>query len=361
MSEARPQWPDPLAFLGPLAEGIDGIEQLERVRRGTHVHQATPRPPVGLTPHQVIHRQDKLALRYYAPSGEQAALPVVLVPSLINRAWILDLEPERSLVRGLSEQGHATYLVDWGVPGPEDADEDVGYVLEELLHRAVRRACRHAGTQQAIVFGYCMGGTLAAMYTALHPERVAGLACLATPVDFDKGGRFRDFVDAHIFEPAALDRGLVPVDLMKPAFKLLDPMGHWNKFIALDHAAANPRTLHRALVRERWLEENVPVSGAFAREFIERAYQHNALVNGGWQLRGRDVALQHITCPVLVTPCARDFIAPTEACLPLAELVGSDDITVEVLQAGHIGAVVGGYGPKVYYPLLDQWFRGVAA
>ncbi|MFN7144189.1 MAG: hypothetical protein ACK4YP_10455, partial [Myxococcota bacterium] len=133
--------PDPLTA---FVDGVPGLEQAARVRRGAQILATTPRPPVGRTPHAVIHAQDKLVVRYYAPKGEARATPVVFVPSLINRAWILDLEPGRSLVEALSGMGHPTYLVDWGEPGPEDAEEDVGYVLLELLHRSMDRVCRHA-------------------------------------------------------------------------------------------------------------------------------------------------------------------------------------------------------------------------
>ncbi|MFT5454505.1 MAG: polyhydroxyalkanoate synthase, partial [Myxococcota bacterium] len=261
-----------------LTAPIAGLHTVQRIRRGAWVHATTPRPPVGLTPHSVVHRHDKLTVRHYpaAPSTDRL-LPVVLVPSLINKAYILDLEPGRSLVEWLSAKGHPVYLVDWGTPGDEDADEDVGYVLLELLHRSITRACRHAGTQQCVLFGYCMGGTLAAMYTALRPRHVASLVVLNAPFKFSEGGRFRQLADpAHLDAEAAIrDDALLSVEVMKPAFKLLDPMGNWTKFLGVEAAADDPRRLAQVLARERWLEENVPLTGAFAREFITCAYQQD--------------------------------------------------------------------------------------
>jgi polyhydroxyalkanoate synthase len=348
---------DPLAGLEVAFAGIGGVEQAAKVRRGMWLHATLPRPPLGQTPHEVIHRQDKLAVRFYAPAVDQGLLPVVVVPSLINRASICDLEADRSLVGALSQLGHPVYLVDWGVPGPENAEADVEQVLLRLLHRSVFRASHHAGHARVHLLGYCQGGTLAAMYTALRPELVAGLACLATPVDFREGGRFGDFANAATPASAIGPDGLVDLDVMATAFKLLDPMGNWHKYIALEEASRHPRRLARTLARERWLEENVPLPGAFAREFVEATYRNNSLMKGEWVVGSETVDLTSITAPVLVTPCARDFIAPPAACAPLADLVGSDDVTLEVLEAGHIGCVVGGFAPKVYYPLLDRWFR----
>lgn len=337
-------------------------DPFSRIQRGAVVHALSPRPPVGLTPHAVVHRHDKLKLRYYPPAAPARRTPVVLVPSMINRAYILDLEPDRSLVRALSAAGHPTYLVDWGTPGPEDAQEDVGYVVEELLHRGIDRACRHAGAERALVLGYCQGGTLAAVWAALHPERCAGLVALNAPVKFAEAGRFRDFVDPATFsvEDAIAADGLVPVEVMKPAFQLLDPVGNWTKFLSVDEAAADPRRLARVMARERWLEENVPMPGAFAREFIRACYQEDRLIAGTWTLRGRRVDLRAIVCPVLVVMCERDFISPAAACAPLAEAVGSADVESRVLACGHIGVVVGAEGPKTFYPLLDRWFRRIA-
>lgn len=347
--------PDPLKAFGQAWLPIDGLSQIERVRRGVHVHNTAPRPELGQTPFEVVHQHDKLQLKYYAPSGETHRAPVVLVPSMINRASILDLEPGRSVVAGLAELGHPVYLVDWGVPEAEDAQEDVAYVLLELLQRSIDRACRHAGHPKALVLGYCMGGTLAAMLTALRPQRIAGLCVLNAPFDFEKAGRFKELVDHLDVQRSISSDGLVPVEVMKPAFKLLDPMGNWSKYLAIEAASHDPERLRRVMTRERWLEENVPLPGAFAQEFIAKGYQQNALMQGTWEIRGERIDLSAIAIPVLVCSSERDFIAPAPAVEAISELI--PHARVERLKTGHIGVVVGGFGPKVFYPLLDRWFR----
>jgi len=341
--------------------GLGALDKVERIRRGMWVHATSPRPDVGLTPHTVVHQHDKLVVRHYAAAPaegvERHGTPVVIVPSMINRAYIVDLEPGRSLVEGLAQLGHDVYLIDWGVPAEEDADEDVGYVLLTLLHRSIRRIVRHARSPSVHLFGYCMGGTLVAMYAALRQQYLASITTLAAPIEFAKGGRFRDFV-----APLDVDRtlgpdGLVPVEVMKPAFQMLDPMGNWSKYEGVEKASHDEQTLRRVMVRERWLEENVPMAGAFAREFIREAYQNDRLLDGSWVIRGEAVDLGNIACPTMVVACARDFITPPEAALPLSELVGASSVRTEVLKTGHIGVVVGSMGPRVFYPLLDTWFR----
>ena len=351
--------PDPFGLLDALGAPVWGAMPASRVRRGLWVHSTTPRPPVGLTPYEVVFRQNKLELKHYPAQGaRRSRVPLVVVPSLINRAYICDLEPDRSLVGGLAALGHPVYLVDWGVPGPEDSEVGVGEVLV-MLCRSIDRACRHAGAAKANVFGYCQGGTLAAMSAALDGERVGALVTLNAPVKFSEGGRFRTFVEpGHLnLDDLVGADGLVSAELMGMAFKLLDPMGNWNKFIPIADAEADPVALRRTLARERWLEDNVPMSGAFARQFIGNAYQQDRLVEGTWEIDGRRVRLQDIRAPLGVVVCRRDAISPAAACRPLHALAGSADKELIELDAGHIGVVVGGIGPKMFYPLLDAWFR----
>jgi polyhydroxyalkanoate synthase len=351
---------DPVAPFGALLLDIGGLSHGERIRRGMVVHATTPRPPVGTTPNTVVHRQNKLRLRHYAAtSTARSPTPVVLVPSLINRATICDLEPDRSLVRGLAQLGHDVYLVDWGIPGEEDATDDVAHVVLDLLHRAVDRACRHAGSPDCFLLGYCQGGTLSAVYTALRPRRVRGLAVFNAPVDFSQGGRFATFTDPEAVDLDALidENRLLSGEIMGAAFRMLDPVGSVTKFEAIDQCAEEPKRLARTLARERWLEENVPMPGTFAKEFIRATYQDNRLMDGSWTIGGERVDLSTIRCPLLVCAAARDFISPAASVLPLASLTSSPDVTAETLQTGHIGVIVGSFGPRVFYPLLDRWFR----
>ena len=348
--------PDPFGLLDALLEPLEGTRQLAAIRRGLWIHQTAPRPPVGLTPHAIIHRQNKLVVRYYAPKTPAFRTPVVVVPSLINRAYICDLEPDRSLVGGLAALGHPTYLIDWGEPGPEDSGQGVTPTLL-MLRRSMDRIARHAQAPRVHLFGYCQGGTLAVMAAARWPAPVASLSVLNAPVLFAEGGRFRRFVEGC--DPATLEDpdGLVPVALMGVAFKLLDPMGNWTKYAGIDAAAKDPTSLRRALARERWLEENVPAPGAFVREFIRLGYQEDRLIAGTWEVDGQPVRLGDIRAPLHCVVCQRDAISPAAACKPLYDAVGSADKTLSDLEAGHIGVVVGGMGPKVFYPLLHRWFE----
>ncbi len=130
-------------------------------------------PPVGQTPHTVVHRENKWRLLRFAPSERRYATPILMVPSLINRWYVLDLMPGRSLTEWLVEQGHEVYVIDWGTPGPEDRFLRFDDIVGRYLGRALRKTCNEARSNRAHVLGYCMGGTLAAIRAAVHPEHIA--------------------------------------------------------------------------------------------------------------------------------------------------------------------------------------------
>ncbi len=350
-SSPLPAWP-----LDPALAAL-GLGPAAKIRRGMQILATAPRPPVALTASEVVFSQGRVDLRYYAPRRVRHA-PVVLVPSLINRAFILDLEPGRSLVEALSAAGYPTYLVDWGVPTIADCGQGLDEVVG-MLRRSIDRASRHARAPRAHLLGYCMGGTIATLLAARFPERVASLVALNAPARFSAGGRFADFVRQLDVDAAFDAEGLVPVETMKPAFQMLDPVGNVSKYLGIEAASHEPAKLARVLVRERWLEENVPLPGAFARDFIRDGYQRDALLHRRWIVHGRVAVVQDIRAPALVVACKKDFITPPAAALPLAEAIpGARAATLDV---GHIGVVVGTEGPRQFYPLLDQFWSGVEA
>ena len=141
-------------------------------------------PEVGQTPHAVVWRENKWSLLKFSPPLRRFATPILMVPSLINRWYVLDLGRGRSFIEWLVAQGHEVYCIDWGTPGDEDRYltwDDIG---GRYIGRAVRVAARESGSTDVHVLGYCLGGTLAAAYVAAFPEQVKSLLAHAAPIDF---------------------------------------------------------------------------------------------------------------------------------------------------------------------------------
>ncbi|MDQ3296783.1 MAG: alpha/beta fold hydrolase, partial [Myxococcota bacterium] len=189
----------------------------------------TPRPqapPLAQTPRDELTLEGGARLYHFrgaASVTRPIAQPILLVPSLINRWYVLDLRPGASLVEALVGAGFDVWLLDWGVPEAEDRYLDWDAVLRRL-GRAARRVLREIGQPRLGVLGYCMGGTLATIFATQHPDLLTALVTLAAPIDFARGGMLRRMVDPQWFDADAVaDAGNVAPSQMQAGFTALRP------------------------------------------------------------------------------------------------------------------------------------------
>lgn len=319
-----------------------------------------PAPVVGATPADVVHREARWRLlRYRArPAGVGFHTPVLLVPSLINRHYVLDLQPGKSFVEWLVARGHDVFAIDWGTPEDEDRFATFDDVADTWLGRAVRRTCALAGAERAHLLGYCLGGTLVVAHAAVHPERVASIVALAAPVSFHDEGLLSLWTRSASFDVGAVVDALgnVPPWLMQPAFHMLRPtLGLW-KAVHLVDRAWDDQYLDGFLALERWGNDNVAFPGEAYRRYVEELYRHDALARGTFSLGGRPVRLERITCPTLAVTFEHDNIVPWRSAAVLLDLVGAADKQRIHLPGGHVGAVVSRKAAETLWPALSGWW-----
>src|SRR3954468_13523068 len=133
----------------------------------------------GQTPKEVVWTKNKARLYRYEPSAEKKhPVPILMVYALINRPYVLDLLPGNSFIEYLVGKGFDVYLLDWGIPGDEDKDMDLENYILDYLPRAVKKVLRTSGVEELTLLGYCMGGTMSAIYASLFPEHVKNLILL---------------------------------------------------------------------------------------------------------------------------------------------------------------------------------------
>lgn len=320
-----------------------------------------PRPPVGTTPHDVVWRENKWRLLRYTPRPEGLAFrsPVLLVPSLINRHYVLDLLPHKSLVGWMVARGHDVYCVDWGTPGPEDRYVSFADVADRWVGRAVRRATRLSGARPHLL-GYCMGGTLGVVYASLHPDAVQTLTALAAPVSFADDGPLATWTRTKGFDVDALvdATGLVPWQLLQGAFNMLRPTLPLTKAVALIDRAWDDRFLDGFLAIETWANDNVSLPGDFYRTWIGDLYRGDALMNDTFTVGGQPALLSAITTPTLAVAFEQDTIVPVESCCDaLAGRVGSDDFQALRLPGSHIGGTTSSAASKALWPALAGFWE----
>ena len=285
--------------------------------------------------------------------------PILIVPSLINRAYILDLLPERSFMTFLADQGFRPFLVDWQSPGEAERRFDLGdYILGRLATAldAVVEGC----AERPVVIGYCMGGDLALGLAHHRARDLAGLALLATPWDFHaERPEQAAFLAALLpaFAPLLESLGELPVDLLQALFAALDPNLALRKFLAF--AALDPESerARQFVALEDWLNDGVPLAASVARECLGQWYGENATARGAWRLGGRAVLPQRIKLPSLAVIPDQDRIVPPGSALALAKAL--PDCRILRAPTGHIGMMSGGRAEAAVWRPLADWLAGL--
>jgi polyhydroxyalkanoate synthase len=341
-----------------MATGID-----QRSLKMVHAVLSARDAPVGVTPRQLVWRKNKAQLyRYLRETPPRYRTPVFLVLPLINRAYILDLRPGASLVEHLLQQGFDVFLLDWGIPGDEDRDLDITALLTRYLPRALRKASEAAGHVPLTVLGYCIGGTLAACYTALYPHQpveVRNLVLFTTPIDFSDAGKFGVLTKKGVFpvEQLTSTLPLVPGQMPDLGSKLLNPLPTTiGTYVRLwERLADDGFDISAWQAMYRWVNEGVPFPSAAYRQWIVDFYQDNKLIRGRLEIDGRVVRLGNIRCPLLNVAASADEIAPRATTRAIINQVSSTDAQEIVLQGGHVGIVVGRAAKNGLWPRVTEW------
>ena len=308
------------------------------------------RAAVGRTPADVVFTENKWRLLRYRARTEGIAFstPILIVPSLINRHYVLDLLPGKSFIEFLVGRGHDVYCMDWGTPGDEDRYLEFDDVCDRYLGRALRFTARSAGAKSAHVLGYCLGGTLAAIHGAAYPERFASLVALASPIAFHDTGLLSTWTRSKSFDVNELVEamGNVPWQLMQSAFLMLRPTLPLSKAVHVLDKASDDEFLN-----------GFSFPGACYARYVEELYRKDALVGGSFTLSGKPVKLENITCPTLAITFQHDNIVPPESAAVLLERVGAKDKQRIHLPGGHVGAVVSKKAAATLWPRIAEFWE----
>ena len=316
---------------------------------------------VGHTPGEVVYTENKLELLHYESlTGEQHKTPILIVYALINKPFILDLQPDRSVVRRLLEAGHDVYLVDWNEPSRLDQHLTLEDYVNRYIDNCVDVVRERSGQDRINILGYCMGGTMTVMYTALHQEKVRTLGLMAAGLCFDRtGGVLELWGDQEYYDPEDVVEayGNVPAEMLDVGFALMDPVANYvSKYVRLYDNIDNDDFVRNFGRMEQWLDEGIDVAGETYVQFLRDIYQENKLQRNELHLGGEHVDVTSIEVPVLQIMGEYDHLIPPEASKPFNELVGSDDTDVIEYPTGHIGLAVSGSSHRDVWPRVAEWY-----
>jgi len=338
---------DDAASVGAIPEGLETIANVE----------------VGETPSEVVYEENKLELHRYeplVPEEERHDVPILFVYALINRPYILDLQPDRSVIRRMLEAGFDVYMIDWGEPSTLDTSLSLHDYVNRYIDNCVDVVREQSGQDSINVLGYCMGGTMSVMYAALHPEKVRNLGLMAAGLCFDgTGGILEMWGNEEFFSPGAITEtfGNVPAEFLDVGFALMDPVHNYvTKYGNLYDNIDDEGFVENFARMEKWLNDPIDVAGTAYRQFLEDIYQENKLYRGELELDGERVDLDNITMPVIQVVGEYDHLIPPEASKPFNEKVASDDTEIMEYSTGHIGLSVSSSTHENLWPAVAEWF-----
>ena len=359
-----PFWGFPTSA-NPLLEEIQ--RELDRMRgrwdAGFRTMLNSDQHLVARTPADVVYSNDKMLLHYRPVVEHPYPVPLLVVPSLLSRSYLLDLMPGRSLVEYLVGQGIDVYLINWGTPGPEDRSTTFDQYITGYLRRAVQRVRALSGQQQISLLGYSMGGVFTAIFSALYPHYVGNLVQVAAPVNFHDDGLLSQWARKDRFNvDLVVDTlGTMPAALMQASFRMLKPLHEIVQQIALAEQHDDTEVLQDWLMMQTWIDDNIPFLGEAYRSYIKDCYQENNLVQGRLVVSGKRVNLSQIDAALLTITAAKDQMCPPHSAAMLNDLVASKDKQLLEATGGHISLVAGRAAPRQLWPRLAEWLAARSA
>ncbi len=289
--------------------------------------------------------------------------PVLVVPSLINRAYILDLTKTCSLLRFLASQGVRPLLLDWGAPSDTEREFDLNaYATQRLL--PALKVSRSLTDKPIGVLGYCMGGTLAAGVLSRQNADVGAFATIGSPWNFSasKG------VTASLRAIAAKSRpvetienigqtfGMIPTEFFQQLFALINPMQAAVKFRKLDNMDLNSAAARHFVAIEDWLADGVPLVTPCAKDVLIDWNLNNVTGQGCWNLHSTIVNLSAIQQPTLNVCGLRDSITQLEVGAAMAKEIPNSKLLTP--DTGHVGMIVGSNAREAVWKPVSEFFLG---
>jgi len=337
------------------------IERLrKRMERGSTVLTEPLDTETGQTPKVTVYEEDKIKVYHYTPVREKLySPPVVGVYALINKQYMMDLQPDRSIVKHLIEQGVDVYLIDWGYPSRGDRYLTMEDYIDGYLNNVVDFVREKNGVDSVTLLGVCQGGTFSMIYSALYPEKVKNLITMVSPMDFhNESGLLHIWAHNLDIDKLVDTYGNIPGDFMNAGFLLLNPFRlMFDKYLNFLENLDDKDFIANFIRMEKWIFDSPDQAGEAFRKFIKDMYHDNKLVKNEFELGGRKVFLKDITAPLLNVYARYDHLVPPPCSKNIAEAVGSKDATTHAFKTGHIGMFVSSRSKKEICPVISDWIK----
>ena len=325
------------------------------------------------TPGAVVFRSEVLELIQYVPQREKVRqCPLLMIPPVINKFYVLDLAPGRSLVEYLLREGQQVFVISWRNPDARHRDWGLNVYGQAILD-AIAAVEDISASPRTSLFATCSGGILAAMTLAHLAEtggldRISALTLAVTVLDQTKAGQAAAIVDEGTARAAiamSAARGYLSGSSLAEVFAWLRPNDLvWNYWVN-NYLQGRPPPPFDVLF---WNADTTRMAATLHREFVEAALGNTLATPGAATMLGSPVDLSKITVDSYVIAGIADHISAWQACYRSGALLGGDRDFV-LSTSGHIASMVNPPGnPKASFrsgPILgetaDQWLKAVSA
>ena len=341
--------------------GLDAFQEtFIKFMKGSEIISEITEISVGTTPHEIVYTEDKMKLIHYKPTVEKPCpVPVLIIYALVNRYYILDLQPDKSVIKNLLDQGFDVYAIDWGYPSGVDRYLTIDDYVNGYIGNAVDYVRKKSGEDKISLLGVCVGGTLSAMFAALYPEKVKNLISFVAPINFDTDKSLLNIWAKEMDVDKIVDYyGIVPGDFLNMGFLLLDPFRLMiDKYVGFLERIDDKKTVENFLRMEKWIFDSPGQAGEAYRQFMKDCYQKNLLIKNRMNIGGKKINLRKISMPLLNIMAQFDHLVPNDSSLPLTGAVSSTDKETFVFPTGHIGMFVGSKSQNEVCPKIAQWLK----
>lgn len=334
-----------LSVSGKIQKGYDTLKDIETVE-------------VGTAPKELVWQCDKVKLYHYIrESPAKCKIPVLVSFAIMNRQDVLDLQPDRSLIRKLMEEGLDIYIMDWGYPTRADRYLTMEDYILGYLNDAIDFIRKRHKVPKIHKMGICQGGLFSMIYAAIHPEKLQTLSTYVAPYDFRDANcnmlyKWTKYVDVDTMVDS---NGLISAEMLNSAFSMLKPSMELSKFFGVMDMMGDKDKLMNYLRMEKWKNDCPDLSGEMYRKYIKDLFRDNKLINGNFELDGKKVDLKKMTVPFLNIYATEDNIIPNESTKAVMDHIGSTDKQLYAFPGGHIGVFVGAKSQKELAPSVAKW------